>query len=649
MKLSTDQLRLPLTALLTGGLLLLLLAQTAYSKVPNPERIWLILLMIAGAAAFLVAGRIAVTRDVPRQLREPVDQITAFFNIRPGQIILLIMAFFFALLTSLAAGKEFMARHLFVSLASWLIAIIFVVGGSLERGAPRIHIKGKEFLFMAILLAIALILRGLATEQIPTTFSGDEGSAGLNALEYVNGRFNNIFTFGWFSFPSLYFAVQAAFVAALGPTVEALRLSSAAAGALTVVAVYWLARVLFDRLTGVLAAIYLALSHYHIHMSRIGLQNVWDGLFATVALLGLWDGWKNGRRSSFIICGLALGMGLYFYVSIRALPLILLVWALAAWLTRPEAFRVRLPGLMLAAYTALIVALPLLILFARYPDEMNAPINRVSLLGDKLEDEMMYTGQSAVRIIVDNLRLTALGFTTEPLRLLYDPGVPLLLPATAALFILGVLWGIWYFDLRYLLIFLPIMVTIIAGSISANAPASQRYVMVMPLVAILIAAPLAQFASWLKQFWPDYKLAITTIVIALVLIIGLIDINYYFRQVYDHYVLGGMNTVVATEVAEFLQDQEISEQDVYFLGFPRMGYFTHATIPYIVPDMTGHDIVDPLNASPSWPLTKPTIFIFLPERLSEVQFVTAAYPNGVYHEIHYSDGQLLFAIYQLGG
>ena len=489
MKLSLEQLRLPLSVLLAGGLLLLLLGQTAFSRVPFPERTGVILLMILGAAAFLIAGHIAVRREVPRQLREPVSRVTGYFNIQPGQLILLLLSFCFALLASLSAGRGMMAHHLFVSMVSWIIAIIFVVAGGLELRSKDLHLKLQDFVFMGVLLAVALLLRGLATEQIPPTFSGDEGSAGLNALAFINGEFNNIFTFGWFSFPSLFFGVQAAFIAALGPTVEALRLSSAVAGALTVVAVYWLGRVLFDRLTGVLAAVYLALSHYHIHMSRIALNNIWDGLFAAVAMLGLWDGWKNGRRLSFIICGLALGLGQYFYVSIRVLPPLLLIWGLAAWISKRETFRQRLPGLLIAAYAAMIVALPLLILFARYPDEFNAPMNRVTVLGDKLDAEVARTGNTAVQIIGEQMRLTALGFTTEPLRLLYDPGVPLLLPLAAALFLLGVIWGIGHFDLRYLLIFLPILATILAGSISGSAPASQRYVWLCPLWLFLSPCP----------------------------------------------------------------------------------------------------------------------------------------------------------------
>jgi hypothetical protein len=110
-----------------------------------------------------------------------------------------------------------------------------------------------------------------------------------------------------------------------------------------------------------------------------------------------------------------------------------------------------------------------------------------------------------------------------------------------------------------------------------------------------------------------------------------------------------MNTVVATKVAAYLQDQENPQQDVYFFGFPRMGYSSHSTIPYLVPDMIGHDVVEPLTGSPEWPISGPAIFVFLPERLQELQHVISTYPDGAYREFFHVDGQLLYATYEVPG
>ena len=99
--------------------------------------------------------------------------------------------------------------------------------------------------------------------------------------------------------------------------------------------------------------------HYHIHFSRIALNNVWDSFFGAVAIYGFWDGWQNGRRMSYLWCGLSLGIGMYFYVSIRVLPVIFLLWSLAAFIWKRKQFLERLPDLILTAVSATLIALPI--------------------------------------------------------------------------------------------------------------------------------------------------------------------------------------------------------------------------------------------------------------------------------------------------
>ncbi len=637
------------TILILGGLLLAILGQMVYTAVPIPARYAVWALMLVGMVAFLLGGQIAVKKRAPRWLRRPGHQVAAYFHIQPVQVVALFFAFCFVLLAGLSAGHGLLAYNAFVSTAAWVMAVILVVGGALDFSVTRVkvHISRKEMLGTAVLFLLALLLRGLATAQIPTTFSGDEGSAGLFAVLLLEEEANNLLGLGWFSFPALYFGVQSVSIAIFGQTIEALRLTSALAGALTVVAVYWLGRALFDRFTGALAAIYLLASHYHIHFSRIGLNNVWDGLFGTVAILGLWDGWKNGRRLGFVICGLALGLGQYFYVSIRILPLIFLAWALIALLVDRARFRQRLPGFILAALIALVVFLPLGILFAQHPDEFNAPMQRVGLLGDRLAQEASARGMPPTAVLFDQMFKTAAGFTHEPLRLLYDPGAPLLLPVAAALFILGVLWLILNLDLRGALLLLPLIAVIASGALSQTPPASQRFVQVIPLVAVILVLPLAQLVTWLEGMWPAYRRVIVGLVVVLMVWLVFVDVRYYFVDVYDNYVLGGNNTYVAHEIAVYLQEQTEPAQQVYFFGFPRMGYFSLSTIPYLAPQMQAQDIDEPLTLPPAWPLNGPTLFLFLPERIQELEQVRSSYPAGEVREFRDASGALVFTAYEV--
>lgn len=645
------QVRWLVAVLFVVGVLLVWLGQALYREVPLPERWAVFAFMGLGVLSFLLAAKTAVAQTPPRWLVSATEKITNYFHINLGQLALILFAPCFSLLALIAAGERLEARHWLVSLVAFVLSIVLVMLGfhTLRidgEETEKVDIKRFDLLFPLVLFVVALLLRGIATAYIPNTFSGDEGSSGLHAAKYLSGEATNILTIGWFSFPGLFFAVQAVTIALFGQTIEALRLFSALGGALAVVALYYMGLIYFDRVTAVLAAIYLAASHYHIHMSRVGLNNIWDSFFAVVAFAGLWHGWKTGRRSSFLICGLALGIGQYFYITVRVLPVIFLLWAAAAFLWKRPLFRQRLPGLITTALVSFITVLPLGIFFWRHPDEFAAPLNRVSIWGPWITQMMDATGQSALEIMGQQMVKATLGFTHEPMQLLYNPGSPLLLTGAAALFLLGILWGLLHFDLRYLLLFLPLIATIISSGLSQTPPASQRFVMVMPIVALFVALPLGQIVRILRPMWPRFGHVVVVGTAVVMLLISWRDVDYYFTEVYaDGYQLGGINTYVATEIAYYLQDQQPEQQKVLFFGFPRMGYFSLSTIPYLVPEMLGEDVIDPLTAPPEWELSMPTIFIFLPERMNELEYVQQRYPSGDYEEFVDENGIHLFTAY----
>jgi hypothetical protein len=168
-------------------------------------------------------------------------------------------------------------------------------------------------------------------------------------------------------------------------------------------------------------------------------------------------------------------------------------------------------------------------------------------------------------------------------------------------------------------------------------------------VALFMAVPLAQATAWLRAQYPRAQAAVVAAAFTLMALIALVDVNYYFNRVYDNYVLGGLNTVVATEVANFLRDKEPAGQDVYFFGFPRMGYFSLSTIPFLAPDKNGIDIIEPLTIPPDFLIDSPTLFIFLPERLNELELVRQRYPDGAYEEFFSDKGEFLFAVYEFFG
>lgn len=615
--------------LLLGGLSLLLLAQVVYVAAPLVPALPLILLSLLGLLLFVSAGRIAVQQRASWLDGELLNRLAGYLEIRPAQLLLLFLAPCYALLARLAAGDGLEATVAPAALLAWLLALIAVVTGAYRREPPAVNAARRELLLVGAIFLLALVLRLVQLDTLPPTLSGDEASAGLIAVRFRQGAATNLLGLGWFSFPSFYFAVQSSGLWLFGQTAAALRVTSAVAGALTVMVVYWLARGLFDRFTALLAAVFLLASHFHIHFSRIGLQNIWDGFFVSLVLWGVWVGWDRERRSPLLIAGLALGVGHYFYVSMRVVPLLLLLWAgVALWRDR-DGFRRRLPDLMLAAWTALVIVLPLALLFAAHPAEFRAPLQRVSVFNDGwMEGQVARTGESEAMVILKQMRDTALGFTHLPLRHWYNPGSPLLLAVPAALFLAGFLWIFAELHLGTFLLLLPLLALVLLGGFSQDAPASQRYVLALPSVAILVVLPLAKGVAWLGSFWQERRRSLAVMALMILVLASANDLRYYFFEVYDEYVLGGYNTETATAVAHYLQRQKPASQKVYFFGPPRMGYASHSTIPYLAPEMKGEDVAAPLQIPPGWSLDGPTIFVFLPERVAELELVQTAYPGG---------------------
>ncbi|WP_420640972.1 ArnT family glycosyltransferase [Candidatus Leptofilum sp.] len=642
-----------IATMLGGGLLLVVLGQLTFAHVPTVARWAVGGVMLLGAALFLWAGsRVRPEGVADDWASAQLHQVGQRLGVAGWQLLLLLLAVVLTFLAWLAAGEQALARRWDVSVGAWLLAIGFMLLGGVPLMEWRFWLRRGpglarwEWWFLLALVVGAWLLRGTAVTQFPNTFSGDEGSAGLHAARFVQGQANNWFTIGWFSFPSFYYALQSMFIDLFGQTIGALRYFAALGGTLAVVATYFLARGMFGRGTAVPAAVLMMGSHYHIHMSRIGLNNVWDSLFVALVLAGVWLGWRSGKRLPWLLAGLALGLGQYFYVSVRVLPLLLLIWLAGLWWRRRSQWRQQLVNMLLAGGTAVVTVLPLGIYFATHWPEFQAPLNRVTIVGERLTNMAAAENVSEWVIVLRQMGLAALGFTHEPLRLLYAPGVPLLLPLAAGLFLLGLVWVVLRLDARFSLLLLPLLSVVLLSGFSQDPPASQRFILALPSVTVVMALPFGLVGRWLRQLWPNEEAWIGLGTAVLLATFILFDITFYFSELYDSYTLGGDNTVVATEIAYDLQDEPVTP-DVYFLGFPRMGYFSLATIPYLAPNVQAVDLVEPLTGPPDWIIDQPTMVIFLPERLNELDFVQDVWGNGRYEEIRDERNRLLYAVYRL--
>jgi hypothetical protein len=604
-------------------------------------------LLVAGL--FLFISKLPV--DAINFLSSKADSLTANLDMptRLWQSVCLFVSPFFAYLAVLQAGDSARLANPVLAVAAWILSIVLAILGAWHFPAGRFRLRlGKVVLSFVFISFVAFFVRSVNVTHIPPVLTGDEGSGGLSALGFLNGKSNNIFSVGWYSFPSLFFYLQSISISLLGRTIAALRLPSALVGALTVGVTFLVARKMFGKQTAWFSALFLCAYHLHNHFSRLGLNNIWDGLWFILVLGAVWAGWREGKRDTWILAGLALGFAQYFYVTSRLLIFVILAFLLFVGLRDRRRLISLLPQILSMAFVAMVVFLPLATFYLRHPDEFMAPFNRVSIWGNWMQVTMASTGLSSWQILAQQLILSFLALFKEPLHFWYDSGVPLLRPLTAGLFFFGVATlVIRHRDSRFVILGVWIITFILTGALSESVPAAQRYVAIAPALAIFVGLGLSVLINRLTDIWPGLLRVSFGFGLLIICLIGIDELNFYFFNYTPNSELGGFNTLVAQRLADYLENKK-DNWDVLFYGSPNMGYSSIPSLPYRLPDVTGLDMVAPWGSpeNPS-PQSQNLVFVFLPNHEQDLQQVRTSLPGGKLVEEYGHNHQLLFWLYEL--
>jgi 4-amino-4-deoxy-L-arabinose transferase-like glycosyltransferase len=648
---------LPEAVLLLGGLGLASLSQGITAALPEDARQALTALTVMGLASLLLGAQFVRAGGMPGRLVRPLARAGGWLGIQAGQVLSLAISPLFAVIAHFAAGDTYKAIQPGFAVAAWLVGIAFAVIGGWQAIPGALRPSRRTAIWLAVLVSAALLLRGIDIAHIPNALSGDEASLGLNALSFLRGELDNLFIVSWFSFPSLHAFIQAASIRLLGQTVEALRFPAVIAGTLSVGALYLVGKAMFGQRTGLLAAVFLAALHLHIHFSRIGLNNIWDGLGYTVTLGALWYGWHSGRRTPYVIAGLGLGLSQYFYVTSRLLLVLIPAWLVLAGLFDFKRLKRALPNLLIMGVVALVCYLPLGWFYNAHPDEYMAPLNRVSIMttDQMLQPDTLRAFLDPQSAIFENIKRSAQVFTAiPPIGDFYEPGTPLLQPVAAALFLLGAsLLLLQWRDGRTLLLGLWLILIVLTGAFAQRTPAAQRYVAAAPACALILSYGLTELSALLSRIWPQRARAFT--VASTVLLVGVAanDVRFYFMEQTPRSYFSGattdgeFNTAIADRLARYLQGKS-SEWQVVFFGYPRMNFQTHASVRWIAPHIQGIDMTQPWGiAGNPQPTSDHLIFVLLPGHEINLPGVQASYPGGRLLEQRGHDGRLLYTLYEV--
>jgi 4-amino-4-deoxy-L-arabinose transferase-like glycosyltransferase len=421
---------------------------------------------------------------------------------------------------------------------------------SLAPAPARSHPPIRAHFSLVIILLLAAVLRTWNLENAVHFYVDEtnfvEGILRLRKEPSINllGPFNYIAAFTW-----IYPYMQAGSVAILGTNLVGMRAVSAAFGVLTVAAVYLLARTLFDRKTALLAAFLLAVFPPHIHFSRLGMNNIADPLFGTLALAFLARGFKNGRPMNFALGGVMLGLTQYFYEGGRLLfPALVLVWALiGAFLWRPvhpshenmviarvqraaplHFSFLRIKNLTTAAFAALLIGAPVYYTLLSWNIPFTMRLRNQGLNVDYWADLLLSSADEGRLAHYWRTQLSPplQHFISLPddSHFYYGGNTALVLPFMLPFFALGLATAFRRFPAGSLL-FLWLLLTALGNSLISDNAWSARFVVAFPALAILLALGLKPILTVLER--SRHRIERYAVVI-LVSVLGSAQIVYYF-------------------------------------------------------------------------------------------------------------------------
>lgn len=364
------------------------------------------------------------------------------------------------------------------------------------QASPGMVIPWTGLALLAILL-IALVLRFDRLDTIPGEMGEDLPHNYENARAILNGEFSIFFP----SHPGregLMFYLQALYGRVFGLSYYGLKATSAIIGILTVALMYVVVRGLFNAEAGLYAALFLAISRWHVTASRMGLRLILMPLFVLMALGLLGRALRSRRRLDFALLGLVAGLGLHTYNAWMVMPFAV-VGSIVAYeiLVRREAWtlgraRSILYNIAIMVFTATLVFIPLARYAHDYPEVYGQRV------ASRLAGSEAPLPENVPMVFLDNLKRSALMFNVEGDHVArYNvPFMPQLGVVSGALFLAGVAWALarWRRGIN-LVILLLLLATILPPALAiafpGEVPNAGRGSGAIAPAYVLVALPLA--------------------------------------------------------------------------------------------------------------------------------------------------------------
>lgn len=446
----------------------------------------------------------------------------------------------------------------------------------------RLQFTHFKLLLLVGIVLIAAFLRLYKIDSLPPGDGYDPAYYGLDALAILKGA-RPIFLPENYGREAMFSYLVAAFFALFGISPKAIYAASAVVGILTIPAVYLVTEEMFrdeedalSRYGGLIAALTVAISYWHLNWSRLGVRAILVPLFVALTLFCLWRGLRTGSRWAFVGCGLFLGLGMYTYQAFRAVPLLVVLGFVYVGLRnqvspqRPGFFLAT--NLVLVVVVSLVVFAPLGYYFLTHPGSFTQRIEQTLVVNPAQETAGEAPG------LADQVKsvLLMFNFHGDEWPKTNLPGRPALDPFLSVAFFLGI--GVSLVRIRrplYPFLLTWLIVMMVPALLARYGPAAKRAIGTLPAVAILIA--IGTLITWENaRRWAAHRSAPWDRVLlgVLTVLIGAGFLYTGFVTYRDYFIVWGQNPDLFThfEAGESSIGQYVSrlppEEEIYISPVP---------------------------------------------------------------------------------
>lgn len=357
------------------------------------------------------------------------------------------------------------------------------------------------FLLIALLAVFCRVYR---LQSIPSGIYVDETNGALDALAILEGQKISPFGTAWYETPAGFVYYMAGLFKVFGANYYSLKAVSILPSVLAVLALYPLGRALFGPVAGLSAMLLMAVSRWHLTMSRWGWNETAPLVFQILATYFLVRGLREARAVSFVAGGLLTGLAFYTYLSSRLVFATLVIFCLY-WLIVDadgpiRSWRRHGKGLLLFFLAFLVAVAPLAVTYVTNPFVFWNRMREISIFNEVRETQ-------SYQPLIDNLvRHVKFFHQTGDLHGKHNlPGEPETDPITGVLFVVGLGYASFRLrDRRRGLLWIWLIFAMLAGILSVRheAPQAYRTLTAVPVIALLAGDVLARTARgviWIRR------------------------------------------------------------------------------------------------------------------------------------------------------